>query len=177
MFFVRFEMARREAGYDTIFYEGLIISLLEHALNLEIVQRIFGIHLLPNMVDLWKHYAILINQNMKAFKDITSPTYHCPYQPSNPSNPSPSPLVKHMQYSYDSSKPAPRATMYPGQGQPIVLDRKCFKCRKAGHFAKQCRSRVQIRLEREEEEEIRKMKTVMKFRTFNFLTMQLSHLI
>jgi Retrotransposon gag protein len=51
MFFARFEMARREAGYDTIFHEGLIISLLEHALNREIVQYIFGIHPLPNMVN------------------------------------------------------------------------------------------------------------------------------
>jgi Retrotransposon gag protein len=33
MFFARFEMARREASYNMIFHEGLIISLLEHALN------------------------------------------------------------------------------------------------------------------------------------------------
>jgi hypothetical protein len=69
-------MARREAGYDTIFHEGLIISLLEHALNREVVQRIFGIHPLPNMVDLWKYHAILIDQNIKAFRDIMSPNYH-----------------------------------------------------------------------------------------------------
>jgi Retrotransposon gag protein len=67
MFFARFEMARREAGYDTIFHKGLIIFLLEHALNQEVVQWIFGIHPLPNTVDLWKHHAILIDQNMKAF--------------------------------------------------------------------------------------------------------------
>jgi hypothetical protein len=109
-------MARREAGYDTNFHEGLIISLLEHALNQEIVQRIFGIHPLPNTVDLWKHYAILIDQNMKAFRDITLPTYHHPYQPSKPSNPSSTPPVNYTQYSYDSSKPVPRATMYLGQG-------------------------------------------------------------
>jgi Zinc knuckle len=40
----------------------------------------------------------------------------------------------------------------------MVLDRKCFKCRKAGHFAKQCRSGVQVRFEGEQEEEIREMK-------------------
>jgi Retrotransposon gag protein len=134
-FFARFEMARREAGYNMIFHKGLIISLLEHALHWEIVQRIFGIHPLPNMVNLWKHHAILIDQNMKAFKEITSPNYHQPYQPSKPS-PQPSTLVKYTQYSYDSSKLAPRATMYLGQGQPMVLDRKCFKCGKVRHFAK-----------------------------------------
>jgi Zinc knuckle len=109
------------------------------------------------MVNLWKHHAILINQNIKAFKDIMSPTYHRPYQPSKPT-PQLSKLVKDTQYSYDSSKPAPRVTMYPGQGQPMVLDRKCFKYGKAGHFAKQCRSRVQVRFKGEEEEEIREMK-------------------
>jgi Retrotransposon gag protein len=121
MFFARFEMARREARYDTIFHEGLIISLLERALNREVVQQIFGIHPLPNTVELWKHHAILIDQNIKAFKDITSSTYHRPYQLSKLS-PQPSTPVKHTQYSYDSSKPAPRATTYPGQGQPMVLD-------------------------------------------------------
>jgi hypothetical protein len=84
MFFARFEMARREAGYDTIFHEGLIISLLEHALHQEVVQWIFGIHPLPNTVDPWKHHAILINQNMKAFKEIMSPNYHCPINHQNP---------------------------------------------------------------------------------------------
>jgi hypothetical protein len=52
MFFARFEMCQREVGYNTIFHEGLIISLLEHALNWETVQCIFGIHLLPNTVNL-----------------------------------------------------------------------------------------------------------------------------
>jgi hypothetical protein len=66
-FFARFEMARREAVYNTIFHKGLIISLLEHALNREVVQQIFGIHPLPNMVNLWKHHTILIDQNIKAF--------------------------------------------------------------------------------------------------------------
>jgi Zinc knuckle len=151
-------MARREAGYDTIFHKGLIISFLEHALHQEIVQCIFGIHPLPNMVDLWKHHTILIDQNMKAFKEIMSPNYYRPYQPSKPL-PQPSTLVKHMQYSYNYSKPAPRATTYPGQGQHMVLDRKCFKCGKAGHFAKQCRSGVQVRFEKEQEEEIQEIKT------------------
>jgi hypothetical protein len=32
-FFTRFEICQREAGYDTIFHEGLIISILEHVLN------------------------------------------------------------------------------------------------------------------------------------------------
>jgi hypothetical protein len=49
-----------------------------------------------------------------------SPTYHQPYQPTKPA-PQPSTLVKHTQYSYDSSKPAPKATTYPEQGQPMVL--------------------------------------------------------
>jgi hypothetical protein len=75
-FFARFEIARREASYNTIFYKGLIISLLEYVLHREIVQGIFGIYPLPNTVDLWKHHAILIDQNIKVFKKITSPTYH-----------------------------------------------------------------------------------------------------
>jgi hypothetical protein len=37
MFFARFKIYQREAGYNTIFYKGLIISLLEKALNWEIV--------------------------------------------------------------------------------------------------------------------------------------------
>jgi Zinc knuckle len=48
--------------------------------------------------------------------------------------------------------------MFPGQGQPMVLDRKCFKCGKPGPFAKQCRSGVQVRFKGEEEEEIRAIK-------------------
>jgi Zinc knuckle len=62
------------------------------------------------------------------------------------------------QYSFNSSEPAPRATTFPGQGQLMVLDRKCFTCGKPRHFAKQCRSGVQVRLEEQEEEEMRVMK-------------------
>jgi hypothetical protein len=47
---------------------------------------------------------------------------------------------------------------FPGQGQPLMLDRKCFKYGKLGHFTKQYRSGVQVRFEEEEEEEIRAMK-------------------
>jgi Zinc knuckle len=40
----------------------------------------------------------------------------------------------------------------------MVLDRKCFKCGKPEHFAKQCKSGVQVRFKGEEEEQIREMK-------------------
>jgi Zinc knuckle len=35
--------------------------------------------------------------------------------------------------------------IYPRRGQPMVIDRKCFKCRRQGHYAKECRSGGQIR--------------------------------
>jgi hypothetical protein len=76
-------------------------------------------NLLPNSAELWKHHAILIDQSIKAFKDITANTYHRSYQPLRPPPPQPT----KPQYSFDSSKPAPRATTFPGQGQPMVLDR------------------------------------------------------
>jgi Zinc knuckle len=86
----------------------------------------------------WKHHAIQIDQNMQMFRDITASNYRS----------IPMPQFKKPSLPYNqpnSSRPAPRATTYRGQGQPMVVDRKCYNCGKPGHFAKECRSRRQIR--------------------------------
>jgi hypothetical protein len=122
-----------ETGYDNIFHEDYMVNLLYKALNYKIVERIFSIHPLLTSFDNWKHHTIQIDQNMQMFKDLTSHNYQSGLTIPN-RNPQP-------QYNnHASSKLAPQAMTYGGQGQSMLVDRKYFKCRRKGHFAKECRS-------------------------------------
>ena len=140
-FVVAFEQYERESGYD----EVALIERFEEGLSQGLVDRIYGLSVMPTTIVEWKQWAQKLDRQWRK-RESKKKTSQVPFGTRTPNRST----------SFGTPAPAPVTTPKPSERQyiPMDIDRSrggyvgerkpliCFKCRRPGHRAVDCKEKI-----------------------------------
>ena len=142
---------------DTEYNDAALVEKFQNGLNSSLVDRIYNLPQMPSTLDGWISWALRLDRQWRQ-RESTKRTSVNPFSkqslsPQTPARPQAKPF--HSSPSVSSPPPAPQSTpaqqkssdvvpMEVDSGWKSVRPLVCFKCRKPGHKAVNCRSNVNI---------------------------------
>jgi hypothetical protein len=140
---------------DTEYNDAALVEKFQNGLNSSLVDRIYGLPQMPSTLEGWISWALRLDRQWRQ-RESTKRTSVNPFSkqsltPQTPAKPRPfhsSPPVTSLppapQNTQSQQKSSDIVPMEVDSGWRSVRPLVCFKCRKPGHKAVNCRSTVNI---------------------------------
>jgi hypothetical protein len=142
---------------DTEYNDAALVEKFQNGLNSSLVDKIYGLPQMPSTLDGWISWALRLDRQWRQresskrtsvnpfSKQSLTPQISAKPQPrpfhQSPSATSPTPAFQNTQSQQKSSDVVP---IEVDSGWRSVRPLVCFKCRKPGHKAANCRSTINI---------------------------------
>jgi hypothetical protein len=140
----------REIKDDTLYNDAALIERFEQGLSFALADKIYNLPEMPTTLDGWFSWAIKLDRQWRQ-REANKKSFSLFSKPTN-LTPKPKPTIQPMQNSLpispaqttQTSKQSDVVPMEVDSGWKTIRPLICFKCRKPGHKANDCRSGVNI---------------------------------